>query len=502
MILASELTLIPHLVVVAFAWVLAAFYSLVPNYAIAIALFTICVMVLTFPLTRAGTRSMMKQQLIAPEVKKLQKRYKAPPGTGAVERRELQMKMSEELNALYRENGVSMAGGCLFSFLPMPFFFVLYSVVEGMTRTKTIVKGAAGAVKAGKALGKGVATRVVSTPIDIPHSTALYHSIIRTNGRMISFGIDLSLSVRSHHASWVDAIPYAIIVLLAVALQYVQMKQLSGRNAAMAQANPQMQTIQKITPLIFIVFYIYIPAAVDVYFIVSSLFRIGQQEWMYRRDPEVIASLGLLTERKNQTASDTEPLGPENGGQGSAGGGSPKGKGMIGRMLEAARDNAATINGASSAAPVRSANRPAKSQAPGAPRSAGATKRPPPRPGTGGATGGRVGQSKPSSPQTPRRPGAGAPERKTGAKRPVPPGQKSLATGQVANQDGANRKAGTPPRSPRRDRPPEGSRPAGSATSKRPVANGAPPGRAVRPPRPQKAGKSAVDPKSPESGDE
>jgi hypothetical protein len=48
-----------------------------------------------------------------------------------------------------------------------------------------------------------------------------------------------------------------------------------------------MQRIQKFMPLFFSVIYIGIPAAVNIYFIVSSLARIGQQELMFRYDPQV-----------------------------------------------------------------------------------------------------------------------------------------------------------------------------------------------------------------------
>jgi YidC/Oxa1 family membrane protein insertase len=87
------------------------------------------------------------------------------------------------------------------------------------------------------------------------------------------------------------------MILIAIALQYIQMKQLSGRNPAAAQANPQMQQMQKVMPLIFAVIYIAIPAGVNVYFIISSLFRISQQEFMYRHDPQIRASLEKLRER-------------------------------------------------------------------------------------------------------------------------------------------------------------------------------------------------------------
>jgi hypothetical protein len=57
---------------------------------------------------------------------------------------------------------------------------------------------------------------------------------------------------------------------------------MNSRNPQAAQANPQMQTIQKITPLIFAYIYFLIPAAVVIYMIVSTAIRIGTQDIMFR----------------------------------------------------------------------------------------------------------------------------------------------------------------------------------------------------------------------------
>jgi YidC/Oxa1 family membrane protein insertase len=56
-----------------------------------------------------------------------------------------------------------------------------------------------------------------------------------------------------------------------------------------SQANPQAQMIQKVFPIMFGVISLNIPAGVVVYFIVSNLFRIGQQALMYRYDPQLSA---------------------------------------------------------------------------------------------------------------------------------------------------------------------------------------------------------------------
>ena len=282
-ILASTLGKVVHPFFIAFAWLLAEFYAVIPNYAIAIALLTIAVMIVAFPITRRGTRSMMRMQILAPDLKVIQNKYKAKPGMSTAERQEQRQKLNEEMMALYKENGVSPTGGCLPMFLQFPIFIILYDTIRGLTHEVTIGKGAHAVTKV--------------QPLYVSHTSKLYESIVHHAGQLPAFGINLADSVKTHGLSWPAKIPYIAMILIAVALQYVQMKQLSGRNPTAAQANPQMQQMQKVMPLIFLVIYIAIPAGVNVYFVVSSLFRIGQQEFMYRHDPQLRASIEKLRER-------------------------------------------------------------------------------------------------------------------------------------------------------------------------------------------------------------
>jgi YidC/Oxa1 family membrane protein insertase len=274
-----------------FGWVLAFYYDNVwHNYAVAIALLTITVMLITFPLTRASTRSMYKMQVLQPQIKALQQRYKAPRDATAAEKRELNQKMQQEMMALYRENNTSMTGGCLPYIVIFPMLFILYGVVRGMAYIQPATK----------------TTPAMPAPRYIPHDSLMYHNIVAAKGQLISFGINLEDSVRSHQATFAGRLPYLALVLVAIGLQYISLRQISGRNVAMQQANPQMQTMQKVMPLVMAVLYISIPAGVNVYIIVSSLFRIGQQEWMFRRDPEIKVAMAKLVERK-KTAPPTAP---------------------------------------------------------------------------------------------------------------------------------------------------------------------------------------------------
>ena len=77
-------------------------------------------------------------------------------------------------------------------------------------------------------------------------------------------------------------IPYLVLIVAAMFLQYYQMKQMNSRNPQAAAANPQMQTMQKFFPIIFGLIYLRVPAGATIYMVVSSAMRIGTQEVMFR----------------------------------------------------------------------------------------------------------------------------------------------------------------------------------------------------------------------------
>lgn len=243
--------------------VLAFIYGLIPNYAIAIALLTVIIMLLLTPLTVKSTKSMIAMQRLQPEIKKLQTKYK-----GAENRQ----KLNEEMMALYKEQGINPAGGCLPMFLQMPFLVILYDTIKGLTTTVTI-KGHA--VLQPRYIPKW---KVGTQPSLVEK---MYHNLVASGGKMVSFGVNLADKPFAHGLSTGQRIPLFCLVGLAVGFQYFQMRQMNSRNPQ-AAANKQMQTIQKVTPILFAYIYFLIPSAVVIYMIVSTLIRIATQEIMFR----------------------------------------------------------------------------------------------------------------------------------------------------------------------------------------------------------------------------
>ncbi|MBO5892287.1 MAG: YidC/Oxa1 family membrane protein insertase [Oscillospiraceae bacterium] len=108
-----------NLIAVPFGYLLDILNRLTSNYGVALILFAILVKVILLPLTAKGKKSMMKMSRITPRVQALQKKYAGD-----------QQKQNEAIQALYKQEGVSMGGGCLWSFLPILFLFPVYWVIR------------------------------------------------------------------------------------------------------------------------------------------------------------------------------------------------------------------------------------------------------------------------------------------------------------------------------------------------------------------------------------
>ena len=116
MILAFKLA---DLVQVPFGWLLSQLYQFTTNYGLALIIFAFIVKLILLPATAKGKKSTMKMSRISPRAQAIQKKYADD-----------QQKQSQELQKLYKEEGVSMGGGCLWSFLPILVLIPLYTVVR------------------------------------------------------------------------------------------------------------------------------------------------------------------------------------------------------------------------------------------------------------------------------------------------------------------------------------------------------------------------------------
>ena len=275
------------------------FYSLVPSYGVAIVLLTLAVMIVVTPLTLKSTRSMLQMQRLQPELKAIQTRYKDD-----------RQKMNEELMAFYQENGINPLGGCLPLLVQLPVFLVLFRVVQGITRHATDFGLASGWMSGRGSLQSSTTVGLsdddlVFDPENLPAESDMFVDLTQTN-EMNFLGMDLSKTALDvAGANLVDALPYFVLILVVLVSSLFQQKQIRGRNTG-AQINPQQEMIMRILPWMLPVFSFTMPAALVVYFVISNLYRIGQQGYITRSLYSGEDSLGAQARRSREEAQAKE----------------------------------------------------------------------------------------------------------------------------------------------------------------------------------------------------
>ena len=256
----------------AFASVLAFFYDITDNYALAIIALTTLVMIVVTPLTLKGTRSMMMMQQLQPEMKKIQTRFKDD-----------RQKLNEELLKFYKENNINPLGGCLPLLVQMPVFLVLYQVLQGLTRRVSDLGADIGWVSGQVGLGgspsKAPTFERLFDPTWISQSTKMYQDL-SVSYQMNAFGLDLAESAsKALNQGILHALPFLVLIAIVAVTGFVQQRQIQGRTPG-AQTNPQQQMIMKIMPFFLPVISFGLPSGLVLYFAVSNIYRIGQQAFI------------------------------------------------------------------------------------------------------------------------------------------------------------------------------------------------------------------------------
>jgi len=107
------------IITVPFGWLLTQLYRFTENYGLALIIFGILVKLVLLPVTAKSKKSTMKMSRMQPRIKEIQQKYAND-----------QQKQAQALQALYKEEGVSMLGGCLWGLVPLLILIPLYSVVR------------------------------------------------------------------------------------------------------------------------------------------------------------------------------------------------------------------------------------------------------------------------------------------------------------------------------------------------------------------------------------
>ena len=217
------------------------------SWGLAIIVLTLLVRALLHPLTHKQMESMQKMQKLQPRIKMLQEKFKNDKEG-----------LNREMMALYKENKVNPAAGCLPLLVQLPIFILLYQVLTNydFSGVKFLTIQLDGSVLSTLAQAVGLALEKDKLGI-----MNVLSAVAANPAGLLNLGVYL---------------PNALLLAVIGFLTWYQ-QQLS------ASGNPQMAMMNWFMPLFLTFICISLPGGVLLYWGVSSLLGVIQQVRLTRK---------------------------------------------------------------------------------------------------------------------------------------------------------------------------------------------------------------------------
>jgi YidC/Oxa1 family membrane protein insertase len=266
-----------------FAWVLLKLYELTGNYGVAVILFALIVKLILLPFQMKSKKSMMRMARFTPLLKDLEKRYEGN-----------RQKYQEEVTKLYKEEGVSPMGGCLWSLIPFPILIALYSVIR---QPLTQMMGLA-AEQVTQITDKLVSMGLYEIPKNATYAEITLSQLIHENLDAIReivpnvvdinynfLGLNLGDQPQwnffahvdwSTVSSWLPALGLFLIPFISAGLSALSMYVANRSSVQTQEQQSANKTMMLIMPLTSVWICFIMPAALGVYWIFNTLFAIIQ----------------------------------------------------------------------------------------------------------------------------------------------------------------------------------------------------------------------------------
>ena len=212
---------------------------LIASWGISIILLTVAIRVVLLPLTIKQFHSMQKMQRLAPEIKRVQAKYKQD-----------KQRQQQELMKIYQEHGVNPFSSCLPFVVQIPVLYALYFMLRSSLRADICPQSQPGAT-------------VLNGHWHVPVHASL-QACGAHNGASFLFIPDLT-----DHATG--------IVLVVLMVLYV----VTQLGSSLLMASPTMDKRQRqmmlALPLVFVFIIVGLPAGVIVYWITTNALMVAQQ---------------------------------------------------------------------------------------------------------------------------------------------------------------------------------------------------------------------------------
>lgn len=276
-------------------FIIEQIYNLVHNYGWAIIIFTVIVKLILLPLNIKSQKAMKKQQKVQPILMELQKKY-------ANDKEKLQT----ETMKVYKENDISMMGGCLPMLIQFPILIGLYRVIQSPIKYLLRVDfNLPETIEKVSVLFEGMKTKfpdLVSgllkySPEQIAKNYQIQLSVWSEkvgNGEWALdfgfFGLDLSRNpseainaLIKGNFSDIATVLLILIPLLAMFTTWLSMWQsqrMTNQQPADESAAQMSKGMNAVMPLMTGFFAISLPAGMGIYWIASNLFQMAQQYFL------------------------------------------------------------------------------------------------------------------------------------------------------------------------------------------------------------------------------
>jgi len=212
-------------------------FKQVGNFGVAIMLLTLIIRLLMFPIAQRQFHSMAQMRLVQPKMKALQERYKDD-----------KPRQQQELMKLYKDEKINPLAGCLPILIQIPIFYALYKVL--MLTIEMRHQPFALWIKD------------LSAP-DPAHFLNLFGLLDFTPPSLLALG------------------PLALILGITMFLQFRLNPQAT---------DPVQQQVFKIMPWMFMFIMAPFAAGLLLYWITNNCLSIAQQQFMYRKFPQLKAA--------------------------------------------------------------------------------------------------------------------------------------------------------------------------------------------------------------------
>ena len=245
-------------------------------WGLAIIILTLLVRAAMHPLTQKQMVSMQKMQKLQPQLKVLQDKYGDDKDA-----------LNRETMALYKDNKVNPASGCLPLIIQLPIFILLYGVLYDLTKTEAFTN----VTFLGVNLGGSVLTTVADAlnlvdeaGVRIPNEQLGFVMVF------LSSFTNLSL-LFSNIGMWI--FNFILLILIAWLTWYQQHISTAG--------NPQMAMMNWFMPLFLTFICFGLPGGVLLYWGVSSLMGIVHQLRVSKKTSEEMKNKPTLYQEKPKT---------------------------------------------------------------------------------------------------------------------------------------------------------------------------------------------------------